>query len=64
MAYTIWTQAYGTHHWRFDGLQSDSEKIAEQMFAMYRLAPGEKVQLRDPDGIVIDERKDMTRPHG
>ena len=64
MVYTIWTQAYGTNRWTFDGLQSDSEKIAEQMFVMYRLAPGEKVQLRDPDGMVIDERRDMTRPHG
>jgi hypothetical protein len=30
---------------------------------MYRLAPGESLQLRDPDGIVLDERIDTTRPH-
>lgn len=64
MAYTIWTQAYDTDHWTFHGLQSDSAKLAEQLFALYRLAPGETIQLRDPDGMVIDERRDVTRPHG
>jgi hypothetical protein len=62
MSYTIWSRPYGSNAWTFCGLQSESEKVAEQAFAMYRLAPGEKVQLRDPDGAVIDERIDTTRP--
>ncbi len=63
MAYTIWRQSYGSPEWVFTGLQIDSEKLADQSFAMYRLAPGEKIQLRDPEGSVIDQRIDMTRPH-
>lgn len=63
MAYTIWRRTYGSHHWVFTGLQLDSEKLADQSFAMYRLAPGEKIQLRDPEGAIIDERIDLTRPH-
>jgi hypothetical protein len=63
MAYTIWSKPYGNSTWAFCGLQSDSEKVAVQSFAMYRLAPGEALQLRDPDGLVLDERMDMTRPH-
>jgi hypothetical protein len=63
MSYTIWSKAYGGHAWHFCGLQSDSEKVAVQSFDMYRLAPGERIQLRDPEGIVMDERIDMTRPH-
>lgn len=63
MAYTIWSQAYGSREWTFCGLQSDSEKVAEQAFTMYRLAPGERIQLRDPEGTVIDERVDTSRPH-
>ena len=64
MSSTIWSQPYNSHAWTSCGLQSDSEKVAEQAFAMYRLAPGEKIQLRDPEGAVIDQRTDMTRPHG
>ena len=63
MSYTIWSKAYGSNTWHFCGLQSDSEKVAVQSFDMYRLAPGESIQLRDPAGIVMDERVDMTRPH-
>lgn len=63
MAYTIWSQLYGSREWIFGGLQSESEKVAEQAFLMYRLAPGETLQLRDPDGTVIDVRTDMSRPH-
>ena len=63
MAYTIWRWTYGSHQWEFTGLQLDSEKLADQSFAMYRLAPGEKIQLRDPEGAIIDERIDLTRPH-
>jgi hypothetical protein len=44
-------------------LQSDSEKVAMQAFTLYRLAPGEALQLRDPEGTVLDERLDKTRPH-
>ena len=63
MSYTIWSQPYGHRTWTSCGLQSESEKIADQSFRMYRLAPGEKIQLRDPEGMVIDERTDMSRPH-
>lgn len=63
MSYTIWSQPYDRRTWTSCGLQSDSEKVAAQAFEMYRLAPGEKIQLRDPDGTVIDERIDMSRPH-
>ena len=63
MAYTIWSKPYGHSTWTFCGLQSDSEKVATQSFDMYRLAPGETIQLRDPDGFVLDERIDRTRPH-
>lgn len=62
MSYTIWRKPYGSGTWRFDGMQIDSEKLAEQTFTMYRLAPGEAIQLRDPDGGVIEERRDTTRP--
>ena len=63
MSYTIWSKPYGSSAWTFCGLQSDSEKVAAQSLEMYRLAPGETIQLRDPDGFVLDERMDMTRPH-
>jgi len=63
MAYTIWSKPYHGSTWVFCGLQLDSEKLAEQTFTMYRLAPGETIQLRDPDGIVMDERRDNSRPH-
>lgn len=63
MSYTIWSKPYGSSEWSFCGLKSDSEKVAAQSFEMYRLAPGEKVQLRHPEGDVLDERVDMTRPH-
>ena len=63
MSYTIWSKAYRGSTWTFCGLQSDSEKVASQSFSMYRLAPGETIQLRDPDGVVIEERTDTTRPH-
>ena len=63
MAYTIWSKPYHSSTWVFCGLQLDSEKLAEQTFTMYRLAPGETIQLRDPDGIVMDERRDNSRPH-
>jgi hypothetical protein len=63
MAYSIWSKPYHSSTWVFCGLQLDSEKLAEQTFAMYRLAPGETVQLRDPDGLVLDERRDNSRPH-
>ena len=48
--------------WLFDGMQIDSEKLADQTFSMYHLAPGETIQLRDPDGFVIEERRDESRP--
>jgi len=63
MSYTIWSKLYHSSTWVFGGLQLDSEKLAEQTFAMYPLAPGETIQLRDPDGIVMDERRDNSRPH-
>jgi hypothetical protein len=63
MSYTIWSKVFGSPSWTFCGIQSDSEKVAAQAFALYRLAPGETIQLRDPDGIVIEERIDKTRPH-
>jgi hypothetical protein len=63
MAYTIWSKPFGSRTWIFSGMDLDSEKLASQSFDMYRLAPGEGVQLRDPDGIVLDERIDTTRPH-
>ena len=63
MAYTIWSKPYHSSTWGFCGLQLDSEKLAEQTFTMYRLTPGETIQLRDPDGIVMDERRDSSRPH-
>lgn len=63
MAFTIWSKPYQSITWVFSGLQSDSEKLADQTFAMYHLAPGETVQLRDPDGRVMDERRDTSRPH-
>jgi hypothetical protein len=63
MAYTIWSKLYGRQEWTFCGLQLDSEKLASQSFDMYPLAPGETIQLRDPDGVILDERRDMTRPH-
>ena len=63
MSYTIWIKKYQSSTWVFCGLQLDSEKLAEQTFTMYRLAPGEIIQLRDPDGIVMDERRDPSRPH-
>ncbi len=63
MAYTIWSKPYGSREWTFSGLQLDSEKLASQSFDMYRLAPGEIIQLRDPDGVVMDERIDRSRPH-
>ena len=62
MAYTIWHKPYRSDDWQFSGLQIDSEKLAEQTFEMYRLAPGEVIQLRDTDGFVLNERRDMTRP--
>jgi hypothetical protein len=34
-----------------------------QAFTLYRLAPGEIIQLRDPEAVVIEERLDTTRPH-
>jgi hypothetical protein len=63
MAYTIWSKTFGSRTWVFFGMDLDSEKLASQSFEMYRLAPGESLQLRDPDGIVLDERIDTTRPH-
>ena len=63
MSYTIWRRVYGGQDWESTGLQLDSEKLADQSFSMYPLAPGEKIQLRAPDGSVIDERIDMSRPH-
>ena len=63
MAYTIWSKPYHSTTWAFCGLQLDSEKLAEQTFAMYPLAAGETLQLRDADGIVMDERRDNSRPH-
>jgi hypothetical protein len=63
MSYTIWSKSFGRHQWIFCGLQSDSEKVAMQAFTLYHLAPGETIQLRDPDGIVLEERIDRTRPH-
>jgi hypothetical protein len=63
MSYTIWSKSYHSSTWVFGGLQLDSEKLAEQTFAMYHLTPGETIQLRDPDGIVMDERRDNSRPH-
>lgn len=63
MAYTIWSKPYGSTEWVSRGLQLDSEKLASQSFDMYPLAPGERIQLRDPDGMVLDERVDETRPH-
>jgi hypothetical protein len=62
MSYTIWSKAFGSTSWTFCGLQSDSEKVAMQAFTLYHLAPGEKLQLRDPEGRVIEERIDKTRP--
>jgi hypothetical protein len=63
MAYTIWSKPYGSQEWTFCGFQLESEKLASQSFDMYPLGPGETIQLRDPDGMVLDERIDMTRPH-
>ena len=63
MAYTIWSKPYGSPEWTFSGMQIDSEKLASQSFALYRLAPGERAQLRDPEGTVLEERIDETRPH-
>ena len=63
MAYRIWSKPYGSREWVFSGMDLDSEKLAFQSFDMYRLAPGECAQLRDPDGRVLDERIDATRPH-
>ena len=63
MSYTIWSKAFGSTTWTFCGIQSDSEKVAVQALALYRLAPGESVQLRDPEGVVLEERIDRTRPH-
>lgn len=63
MPYTIWRRVYGRNKWESTGLQIDSEKLAEQSFSMYPLAAGEKIQLRDLDGSVIDERIDLSRPH-
>lgn len=63
MAYTIWSKAFGGRIWSFCGIQSDSEKVASQAFAMYPLAPGETIQLRDPDGEVLEERIETSRPH-
>ena len=63
MSYTIWSKPYHSTTWAFCGLQLDSEKLAEQTFAMYPLAAGETLQLRDPDGMVMDERRDNSRPH-
>ena len=44
MAYTIWSKPYHSSTWVFCGLQLDSEKLAEQTFTMYRLAPGETIR--------------------
>jgi hypothetical protein len=63
MAYTIWSKSFGSSTWTFCGLQSDSEKVAMQALTMYHLAPGETIQLRDPDGSVLEERIDRSRPH-
>ncbi len=63
MAYTIWSKPFGGSKWTFCGLQLESEKLAEQTFSMYPLAPGETIQLRDPEGFVMEERRDNTRPH-
>jgi hypothetical protein len=63
MAYTIWSKAFGSNVWTFCGLQSESEKVAMQALTMYHLAPGEIIQLRDPDGGVLEERIDRSRPH-
>jgi hypothetical protein len=63
MSYTIWSKAFGSTVWTFCGIQSDSEKVAMQAFTLYRLAPGETIQLRDPEAVVIEERVDTTRPH-
>jgi hypothetical protein len=63
MAYTLWSKPFGSHTWIFSGMDLDSEKLASQSFDKYRLAPGECLQFRDPDGIVLDERIDTTRPH-
>lgn len=63
MSYTIWRRPYGSPEWVSTGLQIDSEKLADQSFSMYPLAPGEKIQLRDSEGAVIDERIDLSRPH-
>lgn len=64
MAYTIWSKTFGARQWTFCGLQLESEKLAEQTFSMYPLAPGETIQLRDPEGMVMEERRDNSRPHG
>jgi hypothetical protein len=63
MSYTIWSKPFGSNQWSFCGLQSDSEKVAVQSFTMYHLAPGEMLQLRDPDGAVLEERIEKSRPH-
>ncbi len=63
MAYTIWSKPFGSRVWAFSGMDCDSEKLASQTFDMYRLAPGERLQLRDPDGTVLDERVDKSCPH-
>jgi hypothetical protein len=63
MAYSLWSKPFGSRAWVFSGMDLDSEKLAFQSFDMYRLAPGECLQLRDPDGIVLEERIDTTRPH-
>jgi hypothetical protein len=63
MSYTIWRKPYQSSTWTFSGLQLDSEKLAEQTFDMCPMAPGETLQLRDPDGAVMNERRDESRPH-
>jgi hypothetical protein len=63
MSFTIWSKPWGSREWTHSGLQIDSEKLASQSFDMYPIAPGEMIQLRDPEGVVIDERIDMSRPH-
>lgn len=63
MSYTIWRKPYQSTTWVFSGMQLDSEKLAEQTLAMCPIAPGETLQLRDPDGAVMSERRDDSRPH-
>ncbi len=63
MAFTIWSKSYESPAWVFSGLQIDQATLADQTFAMYHLAPGETIQLRDAEGFVVDERRDASRPH-